>query len=82
MAITLTVTINSQELIDEFVAFNNEMNAREGASLTPVQRAKRMLLATVQQRMLDRYSGTQFSSATATAEAAVATETARVAGLT
>ena len=81
MAISLTVTINSQELIDAWVAYNTQMNALEGRSLTAVQRAKECLLSIVRPRIVDSNVGSRAAQAQAEVEALRAAEVVRVGGL-
>lgn len=82
MAVTLSITVNNQELIDEFVALNSELNTSEDRNLTPQQRLKEMLRKIVTVRLLTRYAQAERATATETAEATIQTEATRLDNLT
>jgi len=81
MAVTLSVTINSQELIDAFIAYNNRLNTQNGENLTATQRAKQILLGLLKERLIEDYR-MQKLAVLNTIEAEVQAEATRVQGLT
>jgi hypothetical protein len=82
MAITLTITINSQELVDAFIAWNSERNSQEGTSLTPQQRVKLVLTGIAKTRLGKAFADQRRNAASTVVEAEIEAEEARLEGLT